>query len=95
MKGHYLMLLLPEGKNDVRRFYMQLAHEDETLDEAVERYVSDSVAGRKRNIAMARERVRRNILDAKLCRPTSWHRARCAEDGVPFPRPVGRKRRGR
>ena len=96
MKGHYLMLVLPDGKNAIRREYIPLVREDEDIEEATSRWVLQhpTMVNRQRNRDRQERKLRADVIDRKLCRPTSWHRERCEEDGVPFPRPVG-KRRGR
>lgn len=100
MKGHYLMLVLPDGKNAIRREYVQLEREDETVAEATERWVLEhpDMVDRKRNRDKTADRIRAEVLERRLCRPTSWHRRQCEKDGVAFPRPVSkgrRRRRGR
>ncbi len=98
MKGHYLMVVLPVGKFEVRREYLPLEREDETVEEALERWIlqhPDMVA-RQRNREKTARRLRGTPISTKLCRPSSWHRQQCERDGVAYPRPVGKRgRRGR
>lgn len=93
MKGHYLQLTLPEGKENVRREYVELAHEDETVDEAIERWVTRQLGARQRNRAKAATRLKVSILHARITRPTSYLRERAEAQGLPFPTPVPVKRR--
>lgn len=72
-KGHYLMIVR-ESKTDVKREYITLEHEFETADEALDRYVRMSLAGRQRNRAVAEDRIRRGISYVRVCHPSSWIR---------------------
>lgn len=90
--GHYLMLLL-EVKDGLKRVYFALASEQETLEEATDRWVQSRLAGRKRNRAKAENALYATILSAKFCRPTSWHRQQAEAAGLPFPVPPRRARK--
>lgn len=99
MKGHYLMLVLPEGKHAIRREYVPLESEDETVAEATERWVAGhpNMVKRKRNRERVADALRAEILERRLCRPTSYWKRKAEEAGLPFPAPVngGRKNRRR
>lgn len=92
MKGHYLVLLLPDGREAVRREYVQLEHEDETIDEAVERWLRQHprMAGRRRNREKTARAILSTVISRGIARPTSWYEQRARETGKSFPVPVGR-----
>ena len=75
-KGHYLLVVLPDGKSAVRREYLQLEREDETLDEATERWILQhpSMVNRQRNRDKTANNLRAQILEVRFCRPSSWYR---------------------
>lgn len=99
MKGHYLLLVLPDGKHSIRREYVPLVREDETVAEATERWIENhpDMIDRQRNRARVADRLRGEIIEARLCRPSSWHRAQAEAAGLPWPAPPGKttRRRGR
>ncbi len=72
MKGHYLLLVISVGKTDFRREYLPLSSEDETVEEATDRWLDMQVEGRKRNVQKARNYARESIQRRQLCRPSAW-----------------------
>ena len=82
MTGHYLMLQVSHGTSDdaFTRVYLPLLTEDETAEEATERYVEAVVKAntnsksRKKTIQAVRSNAIASIDMVRLCRPTSWHR---------------------
>ena len=92
--GHYLLVVLPEGKEDVRREYLPLLHEDETMEEATDRWVELKLGNRQRNRAKVGSQLLNSIIGRRICRPTSWHRA---NKTLAFAEPVpgGKKSRRR
>lgn len=92
MKGHYLVLVLPDGKHAIRREYVELDSEDETIAEATERWVQahPSMAGRQRNRERTANALRESIVSRSIARPTSWHREQAEKAGLPWPVPVRR-----
>lgn len=93
LKGHYLMLVLPDGKHAVRREYVPLEREDETVAEATERWITahPTMVKRQRNRERTANALRAGILERRLCRPTSWWTAKIEREGLPF----GKNARGR
>ena len=74
MGRHYLVLTLPDGKDAVRREHLELLHPDETLDEAIERWVTRELGSRQRRRAEVSTKLRVSILGARIARPTSHYR---------------------
>lgn len=99
MKGHYLLVVLPDGAHAIRREYLELEREDETLEEATDRWIlgHPDMVDRQRNRAKVAEAIRNSIISLRLCRPTSWLRAQAEKAGLPWPTPPAktRTRRGR
>jgi hypothetical protein len=90
---HYLVLTFPVGKEHVRREHFALAHEDETLDEAIERWVVVRLGKRQRNRAKAATKLKVSILHARIARPSSYWVEQAEKNGTAYPAPVGRKSR--
>lgn len=94
MKGHYLNLVLAEGKDSIKREYLPLLHEDESVEEATERWVELKLGNRQRNRAKVGTRFLNSILFRRISRPTSWYRANKLA-AFAEPTPGGKKRRRR
>ena len=105
MTGHYLMLQVSHGKeaDAFTRVYLPLLDiEEETAEEATERYVEAVVKAntnsksRKKTIAAVRSNAIASIDLVRLCRPTSWHREKgTGAFASPGTGPTSRKRRRR
>lgn len=87
VKHHYLVLTLPEGKEHVRYEYFPLERIEETVTEAVDRWIDVKLGSRQRNRAKVGDRLRASILTARLARPTAWYREQAEKDQRPFPSP--------
>jgi hypothetical protein len=91
--GHYLVLILTVGK-DFKREYFPLTDPDESRASAVARWIETQVAGRKRNVDLARERAAERIESARISHPTSYYRDRqLGGFAPPGARPVRKRRR--
>jgi len=97
--SHYLLIVLPDGKHAVRREYLPLLSPEETIPEAVSRWIENhpDMVKRQRNRDKVAERIRSKVLELRLCHPTSWHEQQAEEAGLPFPVPPHKaiRRRGR
>lgn len=74
LKGHYWLLVLADGKDDVRRVYVSKVELEESSDDAVERWVEGELGDRQRNRARVAANLRASILYTRDTRPSSWHR---------------------
>jgi len=95
MSRHYLLLVFAEGKENVRREYVELNEPDETAEAALERWVQShpDMIDRQRNRDRTAAALRASPLYVHLCHPSSWHRERREQD---TPSAVaGKVRRGR
>lgn len=74
--NHYLMLVF-EGKSEVKREYLALTDVDESKEHAIERWIArhPRMQGRQRNIEKTRNALRESISWSRICRPSSWARA--------------------
>ena len=72
--AHYLALTFAKGKDEVTREYFPLTSPDETKASAVARWIEVQVAGRKRNVDVARQAAATRILHSRISHPTSWYR---------------------
>jgi hypothetical protein len=89
--GHYLVLLL-DGKFD--HVYFPLSDPDESKASAVARWIETQVAGRKRNVDLARQQAATRITYARVSHPTSYYRDRqLGGFAPPGTRPVRKRRR--
>lgn len=77
VRGHYLLIVLPNGKDHVRREYVPLERINETEAEVLDRYVRDhrDMRNRQRNRDKTEAKLRGEILYTRMCRPSSWLRA--------------------
>lgn len=73
--GHYLVLIVTKGK-EFDRVYFPLTDPDESKASAVARWIETQVAGRKRNVDLARETAAKRIESSRVSHPTSWYRER-------------------
>lgn len=97
---HYLLVVLPDGKSAVRREYFELLSPDETITEAVGRWIEchPDMIDRVRNRDRTAERIRSEVLELRLCHPSSWYREQAGKEGRTYPSPpvgAGKVRRGR
>jgi hypothetical protein len=93
MKGHYLLIVLPDGESKVERIYWPLASVEETADAALTRWVEHELRDRKTRGKLydaAEQAVRGRVLYVRITRPTSWYDA--ARERGDLPR-LGRARR--
>lgn len=78
-KGHYLELGFgtrnQDGVQINSREFFPLVSIEETLEDALDRYVEDKLGDRQRNRAKAAERIRNQPMYVRLTRPTSFYRA--------------------
>lgn len=90
MKGHYLLLVLKDGKASVRREYVELLEVDETVEQATERWVEQKLLGRQRNRAKAGAALLNLVIMRRICRPSSWHRT---QEAAPVAATTTRRRK--
>lgn len=92
MAKHYLLLVFPDGKQYVRREYLELSDPDETAESALDRWVEShpNMINRQRNRERTARALRESILYVQLCHPSSWYRER---RGAGLTEPVKRVRR--
>jgi hypothetical protein len=93
--GHYLMITLPAPFETVERVYFPLLAPEETVEQALERYVAGhpDMKDRVRNRDKTERRIRGEIIAARTTHPTSWRRQQAEDAGLPWPVPTGRARR--
>lgn len=92
--SHYLVLIVTKGK-EFERLYFPLTDPDESKASAVARWIETQVAGRKRNVDLAREQAAKRIEQSRVSHPTSWYRERGLGAFAPAgdkPRPTSRRR---
>jgi hypothetical protein len=76
MKGHYLLIVQPDGESQVTRTYWPLASVEESADAALTRWVEHELRDRKTRGKLyeaAERNLRGGVLYVKLTRPTSWY----------------------
>lgn len=95
MDGHYLVVTLPEGKEDVRREFLPLEKVDEDEADAVERWILQhpDMITRKRNREKTADAIRASILYTRIARPSSYYQAIEEREGRKPWLPKRRKRR--
>lgn len=94
-KGHYLQITLPEGKESVRRVYVPLVSETETIAEATDRWVEEQLGDRQRNRDKVGNQLRASIVDRRITRPSAWYREhRLGAHAEPGTTPYAKVRRG-
>lgn len=94
MSAHYLQLVLPEGSHSIKREYLELTHEDETIEQATERWVELKLGNRQRSRAKVGAQLLNSIISRRICHPSSWHRSKAESAGQSWPvAPRGRRRR--
>jgi len=78
VKGHYLLVVVGEGKGSFEREYFELESEDETAEEALTRWILQhpDMRDRKRNRYRMERAIRESVEYVKLTHPTGWHAAR-------------------
>lgn len=97
MKGHYLMLAFGDRSSQgvlvERREYFEI-DEDEETESALTRWVAShpTMIDRQRNRDRQETILRESVLFTNICRPSSWHRAKAEEAGLPYPVPPGKGR---
>lgn len=74
MSKHYLVLTLPEKGDNVYREYVELSEPDESVEDALTRWVMKKLDGRVRNRDKKERELRGSVIYAKLARPSSWYR---------------------
>ncbi len=93
MGKHYLCIVLAEGKENVRREYIELSEPEESPTSALERWARshpDMMGGkRQRNIERTLARIMAQPLYTQVCHPSSWWREQQEAPGYV---PPGRKR---
>jgi hypothetical protein len=94
---HYLVIVLPLGKDEVRRVYWPLASMDETAEAALDRWIAQhpklkSRKSRGKLYDAAERSLRGSILYVRIARPSSWWREQAESEGLTYPAPVGRAR---
>lgn len=97
MQGHYLLIIVTEGKS-FERVYWPLDSVEEEPRQALARWIESQVeaTGRVRKLDTLRDQIRATVEGYRICRPTSWHRERAEAEGRKFPSlPLGMKAKRR
>lgn len=93
-KGHYLVLVLEDGKSSVRREHVPLLSVDEEAWAAMGRWIESKLEGRKRNREVAANRLRATVLSYRIARPTSFYREEIeARERGDAPKKKGQRRK--